>query len=70
MADLQVMAKFLAFLTFFPHSSSDHLPEHIFHDLSQLRRSQKLPIDLYRHVDDAMRKGSYLILIPFTFLHL
>ncbi len=37
---LRVLAKFLALITFGPHQTVDHLPEHVFHQLSQLRTHQ------------------------------
>ena len=67
---LRVLAKFLAFLTFQPHELSDHLPEHIFHELSQLRGNQKPPIDLLLYIDEAVHRGQLVITLPWivTFL--
>ena len=67
---LQVMSKFLAFLTFLPYGSVDHLPEHIFHDLSQLRSSQKFPIDLFQHVYQAEQRGRLVLTLPWVVTYL
>lgn len=61
---LQVMAKFLAFLRFHPHMSEDHLPEHIFHHLSELRSTQREPIDLLGHISDAYIEGRLILTVP------
>lgn len=61
---LQVMAKFLAFLNFYPYTSADHLPEHIFHHLSRLRSSQREPIDLQSHMAEAFQKGRLVLVVP------
>ncbi|KAI9565452.1 hypothetical protein GHT06_009244 [Daphnia sinensis] len=67
---LQVMAKFLGFLHFYPHASADHLPEHIFHHLSRLRISQREPIDLVSYIKDAFYKGRLVLVIPWVVTYL
>uniref|UniRef100_A0A0P5J8S4 Codanin-1 n=1 Tax=Daphnia magna TaxID=35525 RepID=A0A0P5J8S4_9CRUS len=67
---LQVMAKFLGFLHFYPHASADHLPEHIFHHLSRLRISQREPIDLVSYIKDAFHKGRLVLVIPWVVTYL
>lgn len=67
---LQVMAKFLGFLHFYPHASADHLPEHIFHQLSRLRISQREPIDLVNYIKEAFHKGRLVLVIPWVVTYL
>lgn len=67
---LQVMAKFLGFLHFYPHASADHLPEHIFHHLSRLRISQREPIDLVSYIKDAFHRGRLVLVIPWVVTYL
>ena len=67
---LKVQAKFIAFLTFHPHMSSDHLPEHVFHQLSRLRSAQQPPIDLFFYTDNAFRLGRLVLTIPWIVTYL
>ena len=67
---LQVMAKFLAFLNFYPHTSADNLPEHIFHHLSRLRNSQREPIELQCHIEEAFQKGRLVLVVPWVVTYL
>ena len=67
---LQVMAKFLAFLHFYPHASSDRLPEHIFHHLSKLRVSQREPIDLLHYIEEGFRRGRLILIVPWVVTYL
>jgi len=67
---LKVQAKFIAFLTFHPHASSDHLPEHVFHQLSRLRSAQQPPIDLFFYIDNAFRFGRLVLTVPWIVTYL
>ena len=67
---LQVMAKFLGFLHFYPHASADHLPEHIFHHLGRLRISQREPIDLVGYIKEAFHKGRLVLVVPWIVSYL
>ena len=67
---LRVQAKFLAFLTFHPHTSTDHLPENVFHQLSRLRSAQKPPIDLFSYADEAVRFGRLVLTVPWLVTYL
>lgn len=70
---LQVMAKFLAFLTFLPHAcGGDRLPENVFHHLIQLRSSQLSSncIDLLAHLSNAFHSGRLLLTVPWLVVYL
>lgn len=69
---LQVMAKFLAFLTFHPYTSGDRLPENVFHHMSRLRASSngQSTLELLRHVDDAFRGGRLVLAVPWLVVYL
>lgn len=67
---LQVMAKFLAFLNFYPYTSGDHFPEHVFHQLSHLRRGQREPIDLLMYIEEAFHKGRLILIVPWVVTYL
>ena len=70
---LQVMAKFLAFLTFHPYSSGDRLPENVFHHLSRLRTTSSrhsCSLDLLWYLDEAFRDGRLVLTVPWLVVFL
>ena len=67
---LQVMAKFLGFLNFYPHALVDHLPENIFHDLARLRNNQIEALRLMDHIQEAFNKGKLVLVIPWVVTYL
>ena len=67
---LRVLGKFLALITFDAYKSTDHLPEHIFYQLSQWKSKEGPPIDLLRYVEKAYWHGRLVLTLPWVVTYL